>query len=111
MSLDSRTIQTDRLPLKNAAGKLLRYVDAAEAKLWIASGRARAVGTATRIRALVADSIAASDLRSHVQAGARYSHKRETTNNVAGVWTHDESITRHGRQAFGAVLNDCLKPA
>jgi len=80
----------DRLPVYDRTGELLYYASLEAASRLIESGRALGRGTRNRVRSLVAVRATEESLRSaKPPVGARYSHNRETSENPAGVWTHN----------------------
>jgi hypothetical protein len=103
-------IREDRLPVKDRSGKTLYYVTASVAKGLIAGGTVTAVGNKSTIRALKvdADGNRSRPITISAYAGRKYSHKRATDDNPAGVWTFKD-LTKAERPIFHRVVLDCIR--
>jgi hypothetical protein len=96
----------------NRSGKTLYHVTASKAKSLIAGGTVTAVGNKSTIRALKLNTgeDRSREITISAYAGQKYSHRRETDDNPAGVWTL-KRLAKAERPAFHRVVLDCIAKA
>jgi hypothetical protein len=102
----------DRLPVKDRSGETLFYVSLATAKRMLSNGRVTALGSKKIIRALQvgSDFDISKVMTISAYVGQKYSHKRETDQNPAGVWTM-KRLSKKDRPLFRRVVLDCIAKA
>ena len=107
--MSSLVIKGDRVPVRDRGGKTLYHVTAEMAETLIAAGTVRPVGRkdVTRVLLINSPEACAKIIHRATYSGQRYSHKRETTDNIAGVWAHRKLLS--GRSSFLEVVSGCTK--
>jgi hypothetical protein len=102
-----------KVALLDHADELLAYITAAEAGVLAHEKRVDLLGTKNKIRVVRIRRVEPD--MSHREFAIRKPgfgspHRRETSDNVRGVWTL-QRMPSSARPIFSQVLDDCLAPA
>lgn len=106
-------LSSRKLAVLDAANEHVCWLDEHAARDLIKRGEVELLWSKRRVRALrLIDGSAASAarLRGLAPVGTRYSHKHETPDNPANVWTL-RHLPAHTRTIFRAVVDGCLAAA